>query len=734
MPRSRPLPLTVLTLAPLAALLAFALARVALHAWGLPLLSPGAAVLVAVLAAWAALVLEEPRLAGGGAADLRRLGLGVGLLALGEALLYYRVERKDSAAALGFALLGGGALALGPRRSRAVLAVLLVLAAWGVYAAAWPPAGGWDLFGGLQLGQRGLLFFWLGLGALFLALARVAAAPAPALAPERPLARRTELALMGGVLVVGALLRFWQAGQLPQGLWYDEVNLSRAIQDRVLATGDAPLYLGEQVENPGAFLWAGAAVFRLFGVHIGALRVLAGFFGLLAIVPFWALARLWLGGRWALAAAFIFACMRWVLIPQRIAFMSGFALFWMLAAFWALWSAQLRPARGGLPWRWLLAGALLGANLHTYTPARVVPVLALAFLGGQALVDKAWRRSGREWLALGAGFLAVGGPMLGYIALNWHDYLHRAAEVSIFTDVKVSGHALLPELWASATRHALMLQFRGDFNARHNLHFYPQADFLLAAALGLALPWSLGRARHDARARFLWLWLVLMLAAGVLSMPVEAPQGHRCILAAPVLPLMAALALRALLRPFQGAFEGGWPRSLVAAGLALLLGLGALNAAELLGQWPTEEATFRSFSPRASAVMRRIEATGPGTAVLTSLLPKEYQFYGYEWGVFARFALRQQDRSWASLSPSQVVPASDGGLPTDDVLIVWGDSDADITGDFLREFPGTAIERARQPFPGAGEPEDLYLAAQVPWKALPLKPAQGPAPLLYRTQ
>ena len=46
-----------------------------------------------------------------------------------------------------------------------------------------------------------------------------------------------------------------------------------------------------------------------------------------------------------------------------------------------------------------------------------------------------------------------------------------------------------------------------------------------------------------------------MLAAGVLSMPVEAPQGHRCILAAPVLPLMAARALRALKRGGVTLFE-----------------------------------------------------------------------------------------------------------------------------------------------------------------------------------
>ena len=733
-PASRPLSVASLVAAPLVALVVYAAVRAGLHqAWGLPLVSPGAGVLGAALAACCGLVLEEPALAPGGAALLARLGAGLGLLTLGESLLYYRVDAKASVAALGFAALGVGALLWWPRRTRGSVAAVAVLAVLGVGMAHHSPAGGWDLFAGPQHGQWLVWLFWLGLAATLLTLAATASAPPPGRA-RPPLDRWVEWALLGGVLLVGALLRFWQAGHLPQGYWYDEVNLSRAIQDHVLVGKEVPLYLGEQVENPGAYLWVGAAAFRFFGVHIVVLRVLAGVFGLLAVIPFWALARLWLGARWGLVAAFLFACMRWVLIPQRIAFMSGFALFWMLAAFWALWSAQCRlAAKGAWPWRWLLAGALLGANLHTYTPARIVPPLALAFLAIQAWLDPAWRRRGRDWLALGAGFLVVGGPMLAYIALHWGEYLSRTAQVSIFTDVKVSGHPLVPEILISAAKHALMFQFRGDYNARQNLSFYPQVDPLLAAALGLALPWTLGQAHRDARARFLWLWLPAMLAAGVLSLPVEAPQAHRCILAAPVLPLMVALALRGLLGARGPELGGAWPLSLKALGLVLLLGMGVLNAVELLGQWPGEEATFRSFSPRASAVMGRIERTGPGTVVLTSPLSKEYQFYGYEWGVFARFVLRQQGRDWAALGPSQAVPPSDGGQPTDSVLMVWGDSDTDITAAYQREFPGRPLEKAPQPFPGPGEPNDLYVAAQVPWGDLPTRPKRGPAPLLYRS-
>ena len=75
------------------------------------------------------------------------------------------------------------------------------------------------------------------------------------------------------ILVLGAALRFYRAGQLPAGWWYDEVNLARAIQDLVLDPGRAPLYVGQQVENPGVWLWIGAAFFKAFARRLQAMSL-----------------------------------------------------------------------------------------------------------------------------------------------------------------------------------------------------------------------------------------------------------------------------------------------------------------------------------------------------------------------------------------------------------------------------------------------------------------------------
>jgi hypothetical protein len=691
----------------------------------------GSLVLLAALGAVAWAVVEEPALAPGGGRVVVAWAAALLALGAGESLLYDELGGKDALAPLGSSLLVLGAAFAwpkGPGRKLAFLSAAL-MGLLGLEVLARQQSVAWDLFQGPWREQPSILAFWI-LIALSLAALAWQASRVPLRVQAAPLSRAQEAWALAAILVLGAFLRFYHAGQLPQGYWYDEVNLSHSIQTDVLEQGRAPLYVGEQVENPGAWLWIGAAAFKTFGVHLGVLRVLSGLFGLLAVLPLWALARLWTGSRWALVAAALYACMRWTLIPQRIAFMSGFALFWILAAFWALWWAWLKG--GG--WRALLAGLALGANLHTYTPARAVPVIVAVFLLLQLL--PALRRQGPalrlpQLLALAAGFLLSAGPMLLYIAKNWGDYVMRSQQVSIFTDVAKTGHPLLPELCGTVLKHLAMFQFRGDFNGRHNLYLLPHVDLVTAAALGLAFPWMLGQAWRDARARFLLLWLGAMLAAGALTMPVEAPQGHRTVLAAPVVALALALCLPVLLAPLRAAFAGTWPRSLQALGAVLLLGALGLNSYELLAVWPTHPATFRSFSPRASAVLRAIEATQPGTAVYVSLLPAEYQFHGYEWAVFARFGLTQQKRELRPLTLGTAVPELCDGKPTQAAFLVWGESDSAVTEALNAQYPSLSIHREPNPQPSPGEPGYLYLSALIPYQDIPER-GRGTLPLLYR--
>ncbi len=111
-------------------------------------------------------------------------------------------------------------------------------------------------------------------------------------------------------------------------------------------------------------------------------------------------------------------------------------------------------------------------------------------------------------------------------------------------------------------------------------------------------------------------------------------------------------------------------------------------------------------------------------------LHHEYQFHGYEWTLFSQYFLRHQGR--------QVQPLEMGTLlnpelsPPRAVLLVWGESDEDISQAFARQFPDIPVEKPANPYPVAGEPSTLFMAAVVPWQRIPSSKDAGKLYLIAR--
>jgi hypothetical protein len=665
-PRSQNPELSLWALGPACALalLVFALWRLWLgHAWGEPLISPGGIVFVALLGCMAALMVEPPACRQGQAWRLALAFTGLLLLFSGQSLLWMPGGGKEPYFWPGYALLLGGA------------GLLLASLARAEAGRAWSPAPAFTL--------------------------------------------RWELALLVFLLLLGALARAYRLGDAPANWWFDEVNLARATQLHVLEQGEAPLYVNESVENPGMYLWIGGLVFKCFGTGVLQLRWLSVFFGWLSLLPFYFLARRMLGVAWGLASLALFCAMRWTLIPQHIAFMSGFAIFWTLCAVYFYWRALGDKKIPGFA----LAGLCLGFTLHCYTPARlVIPMLGMFSLLQRRLLKGI---PAACWAALAAGFLAVAGPMLYYIATHWSDYALRAQQVSIMNDIRARGWG---ELYVSLARHLQCFNFRGDSNARHNISLWPQLDFVSGGLFVAGILWAHIRAFKDPRALLLLLWFWVMLSAGILSMTVEAPQAHRTILVAPLCALCVGWFLSTLWRALGSAWGSGWPRPLAWAAGILLVAAPFFNISELYANWPDDSATWRSFSPQATLAARRATASPADWEVYVSPLIKEYQFHGYERDVFVAFALHQQNRSFYPLNLSQAVDPGLGPAPGG-VLAIWGDSDSEISAGMQREFPGIPVEAAKDPF----EEKSDYLAAAIPWDKIPTrKQAADKAPFFFR--
>jgi 4-amino-4-deoxy-L-arabinose transferase-like glycosyltransferase len=537
--------------------------------------------------------------------------------------------------------------------------------------------------------------------------------------PSRPLASSLPLPLKRGlevlifltILALAAFVRFYQLGRIPSEIWFDEASFGNTAMHQVLLPGKAPLYFGFPNNNSGLFFWILAALIHFFGFSLPVVRSISAAFGLLALIPLYFLARAWFGPRLALAAALMFACLRWGLILERAAFMAPMAMFWMLCTLAFMTKAVAWGAkRGGSLW-WVLAGFCLGVSFYCYIPIRLFPVFLMVYFAISLWTGKPLASLRSLAFFFGAAALAAS-PLLWFALTHWSAFNGYSDRVSIFQEVKVHGLGiLLKNFW----RHLLMFQFAGDMNGRHNLSGRPQLDAIAGALFAPALLGCHLRFRSDPRARLLVLWFWAMLAAGFLTASNEAPQAHRSFLLLPVIPLSILLLAEKGKQFLDSTFTDHRPAAVTAACLVGLLGMSALNVQEYFGRWASDPGTWQSFSPQATAMARRLEAQPEGWSLLLSPLDRIFIYYGYEAREISLFVLQPSGRAPGSLARSNALPEVQAGLKG--ALCVWGDSDVQLTEAAAREFPDLKPEHPEPPFDALNS---TYFALAVPRERIPV--------------
>jgi 4-amino-4-deoxy-L-arabinose transferase-like glycosyltransferase len=660
--RSEALALSSLCVAGSLAFLLFFVSRFWLHqAAAEPLFGPGAWLFLILFLCYSLLTFEVPQIAVGEGPRLAGLCLALAALLFGELLLWTR--------------------------------------GWHHERYLWP----------------GYLLMLGGSGALF----RGFSPSDPASAQDLP--RRWELGALTILLLFGLGVRCFKLGDFPQTWSYDEIDVARLSQQAVLKAGQAPLFL-KDFHSPGMFFWVGAVVCRVFGTSVQAMRGLSAFWGWMALLPFYAVARRLLGVRWGLAALALFCAMRWTLIPERIAFTSSFALFWTLTAVYFGWVAleQKRPRDLAL------AGLTLGMTLHAYNPSRMLLVIVglYALIHFRQLKGISWK----SWGLFAICFLAVAGPMLFYMATHWSVYIARTHAASIMGDIETKGWG---QLWMSFARHLRCFNFSGDMNARHNIHGWPQLDFLTGAFFVPALLWAHWRSRRDPRATLFCLWFWVMLSQGIFSVAAEAPQANRTILVTPALALIVAWFLGETAERLRDLWvPRAWPRPLVLSLTLTLVAIPLFNVSEVLGAWKDDPATKRYFAPEASNAAKRAVAQGPDWLIYHADLYQAVNGYPQmERAFFIRFLLEQEGRQLHALGypTTELEPFAD--RTPKGVLLIWAATDVIISRAVARDYPDLKVE------PYLGESEDRFdhLVLEIPWNKIPTKAHPGASrPLLLR--
>lgn len=200
--------------------------------------------------------------------------------------------------------------------------------------------------------------------------------------------------LLIGTLLVAAFLRLWQIGTLPPGLHYDEAA-DTIIAEQIARGESAPIFIEAYTGKEVLFFYWAAAWMKLIGPSVFAMRLAAAMLGVLTVAATYRAVAEILASRIlhpagkrqdvqstgsknvALLAAILIATSFWHILMSRLGFRSiSEPLIQALAL-----AAVFRGLRFNRIRWFVVAGAFIGLNLHTYLAARLFPLaIALIFL------------------------------------------------------------------------------------------------------------------------------------------------------------------------------------------------------------------------------------------------------------------------------------------------------------------------------------------------------------------
>jgi hypothetical protein len=427
------------------------------------------------------------------------------------------------------------------------------------------------------------------------------------------------------VLAVAALLRFMLLDSNPPGLFTDEAFYGMNAS-QVLGGADIRPFYAANSGREGLFMLLLAAAIAMGGHTVVALRATAAAIGLSTVAAIYLAGRSLFSderaGNWiALLAATALAVSSWHVHFSRIAFRAILLpLFEVLtiAAFFHAW-------RSGSKLWYALTGLFLGVSLYTYLPARLLPVILIAFVviegavalrgqptgTGKRVLGDAWRGrlTGMALLFVTTALVTL--PLLAYFMGHPGALGFRMGSVFIFGNQTTSAEApSQASIGDNLVKTMRSLYDRGDENPRHGIPGHPVQDPLMAIlfTLGVGLALSrLGRPLY----RLLLLWLAVMLLPVALT--TDTPNSLRGLGAAPVVSLLIGvgggwIATRLADRTRQSV--GLWA-SLLAA--LVLLFSGAMTAYNQFILWPQRADVPPAFDERwrilAATVLEQTETS-----------------------------------------------------------------------------------------------------------------------------
>lgn len=385
--------------------------------------------------------------------------------------------------------------------------------------------------------------------------------------------RATMLVWLAGIVMIAAFaLRFFALDQFPPGAQHDEVFVANFAQ--TILQGQLPIFFELNRGNEPLFMYFTAAMFKLFGENVWALRATAAVCGFGALVLTYLFARNLFQEKFtargdsasanfiALVAVAVGTFSFWHLYESRIGLHTISTYLGAAATFYVFWLGWTRENKLLL----LVSGILAGLSTYTYRSGIFVPAtLGLFVLYTLVFHRKVWRKN--LWLIPLVFLLAalIYFPLFNFITTHPETALARLGDLSGDMDALRQGNPL--PLLNNAARVFGMFGVSGDPEWRYNVALRPIFDpawaLLFYAGIGIAL-WRIRRAPYA----FVLIWLVVLLLPSILSG--SDLSQHRAVGAMGAAFLLPALALDEL-RVFVSKRWGKPARLAFGASAALLI-------------------------------------------------------------------------------------------------------------------------------------------------------------------
>jgi 4-amino-4-deoxy-L-arabinose transferase-like glycosyltransferase len=368
---------------------------------------------------------------------------------------------------------------------------------------------------------------------------------------------------------VAAVLRFWQLGQIPPGLYRDEaINGLDALK---LITGqsqeESPFYFAGNNGREPLFVYLTTFSVYLFGRSVLAVRLVAAIIGTLTTWFTYKLAKSWFGQEVGLLSAWVWAITIWPIHLSRIGLRPILLPLFLASTFWLATLAYRQEGSGqrfgrSSIWLWFMTGVAYGASFYTYLAVRFT-ILVIALLIVYLILSKRAKPlwPGILWAALGTTIIIA--PLAFLVGQQTELLFARAGQVSILNP-DINGGDLLETLWRQGWKSIGLFFIEGDTIVRHNPPGRPVFDLILLVPFMAGLIWCIKHWRNTAAVTVL-LWVGIMLGPTLLAE--DAPHFLRAVGILPAVVVLPAIGLSLL-----------WKWSRLPSGLGQVLAIGLLVA------------------------------------------------------------------------------------------------------------------------------------------------------------